>query len=188
MPNKKVEVQGNLRIPNVQLNDQGTYRCRGENTVGSIQMDVRLKVRQPPRFAVTPKNQTIRVGQEAKFECQMLGEPEPTVYWQTGDGRILPNDRHYDINPNGQLSIQNAQYTDNGVYTCIGKNSAGLNRVSVRLNVIKYDLREPPIILTVLQNENTLECQIQNANQKDTSWKLNDTLIRKSTYLTPIEV
>ena len=144
-------------------------------------------MRRPPVFTKTPRNLTIRVGQEAKLECQMSGEPEPTVYWQLSDGSIIPNDDHYDINSSGQLSIQNAQYSDKGEYTCIGKNSGGSNRISVVLNVIKFDLREPPIILSVKQRDNSLECQMQNANQKETTWKYNSTTW-KSTYLKPIEV
>jgi hypothetical protein len=73
------ENDGKLQITNVQLINEGVYRCRGENSVGSIQMDVRLKVRQPPTFSISPNNVTIRVGQEARFECQIDGEPSPTV-------------------------------------------------------------------------------------------------------------
>ena len=69
----QVEVRGDLLIPNVALTDEGTYSCRGDNSVGSRQMDVQLRVRQPPRFEQKPKNQTIRVGQEAVFDCKMLG-------------------------------------------------------------------------------------------------------------------
>ena len=69
----QVEIRGDLVIPSVALSDEGTYSCRGTNEVGSRQMDVKLKVRQPPRFQRTPKNQTIRVGQEAIFDCEMLG-------------------------------------------------------------------------------------------------------------------
>ena len=75
-----------------------------------------------------------------------------------------------------------------GLYTCVGSNSAGVARVSAYLTVLEYDLREPPIILGVKQNEDSLECQIQNANQKDTTWTLNGTFVRKATYFTPIEV
>ena len=188
MPTKANIIDGSLKIPNVQLNDRGTYRCRGENSVGSTQMDVKLKVRQPPRFSIAPQNLTIQAGQEATFNCQMRGEPEPTVYWKFSE-KILPNDDHYDISSNGQLSIQNAQPSDTGDYTCIGTNTAReYNDVTVRLTVIKYDLREPPIIRTVVQNEITLECQIQNANQDDTIWTINTTVIRTNTNLTPIGV
>jgi hypothetical protein len=112
-----------------------------------------------------------------------------TVYWKFEDGKILPNDLHYDIKSTGQLLIQNAQYSDNGLYTCIGQNSAGIVRKTVNLNVIKFDLSEPPIIREVkLRDGNSLECLIQNADQKDTTWKVNGVFIAKSTFLSPTEV
>jgi hypothetical protein len=80
---------------------------------------------------------TISVGEPATFDCQVIGQPKPDVYW-TKDGRRVGE------SPRWKLIVEDDHYTmliyevhpeDAGLYECVVINKIGKATCSARLNV-----------------------------------------------------
>ena len=91
-----------------------------------------------PDFHAKLSDQRVQQNQTARFTCNLIGEPRPTVTWFK-DGKQLPNVDRYQMIDNGSestLEIQDITPPDSGVYECVVKNSAGEARCKAKLNII----------------------------------------------------
>jgi hypothetical protein len=83
-----------LIIPNVKLEDEGSYKAVLSNELGEKESQCKLTVIQPTDLKCDfPEQQTIQVGQPIQLDCHVTGRPQPDVTW-TKDGKELkPSDR-----------------------------------------------------------------------------------------------
>ena len=79
-----------------------------------------------------PEDVTALNGQDIDLECEVGGDPNPTVLWHREDG-TLPHGRTRI--QGGKLSIQNVTPKDEGVYVCEAQNTVGTISVSATLSV-----------------------------------------------------
>jgi len=132
-------------ITNAQASDSGSYAAVVTNAYGSI-------TSSPPTVLVIsagdvaplvtgPNNQTVIKGNTAVIMASVAGKPVPAVQWQfngtnltdglQGDGSTISG------SANSVLTINNAQYpSDQGPYSLIASNSAGMVTNSMTLTVI----------------------------------------------------
>lgn len=75
--------------------------------------------------------QTVMIGNSVEFECQALGDPEPTVRWSKVGG-ALPS--HIMVK-GGMLRIEQVTEADAGQYRCTATNDVGSVQSQVVLNV-----------------------------------------------------
>lgn len=75
--------------------------------------------------------QTVMIGNSVEFECQAVGDPEPTVKWSKIGGS-LPD---HIIVKGGMLTIENVKEADAGQYCCTATNDVGSVESQVVLNV-----------------------------------------------------
>lgn len=75
--------------------------------------------------------QTVMIGNSVEFECQALGEPQPTVQWSKVGG---PLPAHIMVK-GGMLRIQQVTEADAGQYRCTATNDVGSVQSQVVLNV-----------------------------------------------------
>lgn len=75
--------------------------------------------------------QTVMVGNSVEFECQALGDPEPTVQWSKVGG---PLPAHIVVK-GGMLQIEQVTEADAGQYRCTATNDVGSVQSQVVLNV-----------------------------------------------------
>lgn len=87
--------------------------------------------------------QTVMIGNSVEFECQAVGDPEPTVQWSKVGG---PLPAHIVV-MGGMLKISQVTEADAGQYRCTATNDVG----SVQSQVVLYVQCESRI-----QNEQTL--------------------------------
>ena len=71
-------------------------------------------------------------GEDIILDCEVGGDPNPTVLWHREDG-TLPQGRTRI--QNGKLNIQNVTPKDEGVYVCEAQNTVGTISVSASLSV-----------------------------------------------------
>ena len=78
------------------------------------------------------------------FKCEAIGEPVPTISWNINYKEAL-NDSKYNISTlvNGSsvessLTIQNAQSSDVGIYTCNANNVIHKNEFAILTANSKY--------------------------------------------------
>ena len=115
-----------------------TANCSSEIAIANSQMknwtDL-LKIyifTVKPYFLEEPEDVTALNGQDIDLECEVGGDPNPTVLWHREDG-TLPHGRTRI--QGGKLSIQNVTPKDEGVYVCEAQNTVGTISVSATLSV-----------------------------------------------------
>ncbi|KAM9485466.1 matrix-remodeling-associated protein 5-like [Salvelinus alpinus] len=138
---------GTFLIRSVQVQDQGTYICSAQNSVGLDRAMVTLEVwSRPPRIQLpNHRDATVHQGGEVRLECRAQGVPVPLLSWVLPDRSVLTPDPNpnpaigthprVSIFPNGTLRILVAGPADRGLYRCVASNLAGAGSLSVRLHV-----------------------------------------------------
>ncbi|XP_035663706.1 neural cell adhesion molecule 1-like [Branchiostoma floridae] len=103
-----------LRVLQIQRQDGGSYTCRGESgdEITSV-----LVVFKPITFDSAPAEQNFQVNSDAVLECQVSGDPQPTVVWYR-DNNEVGNSAKYRKMANNNLVIGNIQLQDAGLYKC----------------------------------------------------------------------
>jgi hypothetical protein len=91
-----------------------------------------LHIAVKPYFLEEPEDVTSLKGDDISLDCQVGGDPQPTVLWHREDGK-LPLGRT--SIQNGRLSIENVNPQDEGVYACEAQNTVGTISVSATLSV-----------------------------------------------------
>ena len=80
--NTEILPGGVLRITRVTGVEEGEYKCRAENIVGSVEVTASLTIHETPTIEMTPRGSvTVRVGQPLTINCFVTGDPAPTVSW-----------------------------------------------------------------------------------------------------------
>lgn len=173
---------GTLLIQNANIKDQGQYLCLAENDYGSDKLTVMLSVVAYPSQILEAKDREIKAhsGETVELQCKAEGRPVPVVSWilanrtqvkgqNNGHGRVT-------VTPEGALIIHQVSVYDRGHYKCIASNPAGIDTVTVRLQVVAA----PPGILEEkrqLVRANVgqsvwMPCTAQGDPQPTTHWVL----------------
>ncbi|XP_004768021.1 hemicentin-1 isoform X1 [Mustela putorius furo] len=130
-----------LVIERVSKEDSGTYVCTAENSVGFVKAIGFVYVKEPPVFKGDyPSNWIEPLGGNAVLNCEVKGDPAPTIQWSRKGVDIEINHRIRQL-VNGSLAIYGTVNEDAGDYTCIATNDAGVVERSMSLT-----LQSPPII------------------------------------------
>lgn len=143
-----------MTLEHVTTSDDGKYTCIVSNSLGSINFTYTLEIqeRYPHKPIIIdnyPSNQTVYVGQQARFECKFISDLHPVMYWL----------KHYEVNGsylNSQeipyvnivkmdndsdpqiLLLNNVTLNDTGWYTCFVHNRIGTSVRSAWLTVLPW--------------------------------------------------
>uniref|UniRef100_A0A7N6FB41 Ig-like domain-containing protein n=1 Tax=Anabas testudineus TaxID=64144 RepID=A0A7N6FB41_ANATE len=182
----EVHQNGTLIIRNTQPMDGGLYLCTVQNQFGTDKMEVNLVVLSQHPQVLQPRTRdiTVHLGGRVDLECQVNGYPVRRVIW------VLPNHVHLTAAPfsvssqprvavltNGTLRISQTTFADRGIYKCIDSSVAGVDAVSVYLDVSAL----PPVIQQS-QSENITLPEASNAYIHCTATGAPQPVIR---WLTP---
>ncbi|KAK2851858.1 hypothetical protein Q5P01_008134 [Channa striata] len=131
-PNHHVK-DGVLRIENLEQSNEGVYICRASSVYGQAQDTARLTIQALPKVMINVRTsvQTVMIGNSVEFECQAVGDPEPTVQWSKVGG-ALP--AHIMVK-GGMLRIEQVTEADAGQYRCTATNDVGSVQSQVVLHV-----------------------------------------------------
>uniref|UniRef100_A0AAR2M2N8 Heparan sulfate proteoglycan 2 n=1 Tax=Pygocentrus nattereri TaxID=42514 RepID=A0AAR2M2N8_PYGNA len=126
LPNRVMDFNGILTIPNVQPEDYGVYVCTGSNMFGMDESSAVLHVQaaegSQPVATVQPPVLTIQQGQRAEFHCTATGNPTPAVEWTGGPGNRISSSA---IIRGGVLTFPSVERSDEGDYICRALNTHG---------------------------------------------------------------
>lgn len=86
-----------------------------------------------PYFLQEPEDVSAQNGDNISLDCEVGGDPNPTVLWHREDG-TLPQGRT--SIQNGKLKIDKVTPKDEGVYICEAQNTVGTISVSATLVVL----------------------------------------------------
>ncbi|XP_048833472.1 hemicentin-1 isoform X1 [Brienomyrus brachyistius] len=161
-----------LLIERVSKDDAGTYSCTAENSVGSIKSLGFVSVKEPPIFdGDFHSNRIEPLGGNAILNCEVRGDPLPTIQWSKQGINIQISNRIRQLD-NGSLAIYGTVNEDAGIYLCVATNDAGVVERSVTLT-----LQSPPAITvepveTVVDAGTTvlLNCQAEGEPTPTIEW------------------
>ncbi|XP_067023937.1 scavenger receptor cysteine-rich domain-containing group B protein-like [Acropora muricata] len=107
-----------LQIKNFQLDDAGTYECRGISSTGfhTIYANAEFIHKIPEQEFIS--------GGPGIIQCSALGNPSPHFKWSRQDRRSLQDGRFMQLT-NGSLLIKSIQAQDKGTYICAIKQPRG---------------------------------------------------------------
>ncbi|XP_029988074.1 hemicentin-1 [Sphaeramia orbicularis] len=124
-----------LVIEKVNKDDSGTYTCVAENSVGTIKSVGFVYVKEPPIIDGDPHSNRIEpLGGNAILNCEVRGDPLPTIQWSKNGINIQISNRIRQLD-NGSLAIYGTVTEDAGNYMCVATNDAGVVERSVTLTL-----------------------------------------------------
>ncbi|XP_066895638.1 roundabout homolog 3-like [Kogia breviceps] len=188
LPTGRYEIRSDhsLWIGRVRAEDEGTYTCVAENSVGRAEASGSLSVHVPPQLVTQPQDQMAAPGESIAFQCETKGNPPPAIFWQKEGSQALlfpsqslqPTGR-FSVSPRGQLSITEVQSGDAGYYVCQAVSVAGSIVAKALLEVKGASLDGlPPIILQGPANQTLalgssvwLPCRVTGNPQPSVQWK-----------------
>ncbi|AWP10692.1 putative hemicentin-1 [Scophthalmus maximus] len=161
-----------LVIERVSKDDSGTYTCVAENNVGSIKSLGFVYVKEPPIIdGDLHSNRIEPLGGNAILNCEVRGDPLPTIQWSKSGINIQISNRIRQLD-NGSLAIYGTVGEDAGNYMCVATNDAGVVERSVTLT-----LQSAPTIIvepvdTVVDAGTTvvLNCQAEGEPTPVVEW------------------
>uniref|UniRef100_A0A665TA75 Roundabout, axon guidance receptor, homolog 3 (Drosophila) n=1 Tax=Echeneis naucrates TaxID=173247 RepID=A0A665TA75_ECHNA len=156
LPRGRFEIRSDnsLRLTQVRAEDEGTYTCVSENSVGKAEASGALQVHVPPQIVVRPRDQITAPGRTVTFLCGTKGNPPPAVFWQKEGSQILlfpiqepSQSGRFSVSLSGELTITDVQVKDSGYYICQAISVAGsiLTKALLEVESAPSD-RIPPII------------------------------------------
>ncbi|CAH0591582.1 unnamed protein product [Chrysodeixis includens] len=116
---------GVYRIPSVQENHAGYYKCVAVNVIGSAAHVTTLIVQDPPKITTihTDYYKSKEGAAVLKMPCDATGIPKPSIIWKKNGATITPNSK-YSIEA-GALIIKKITVEDASSYTCEASNEVG---------------------------------------------------------------
>ncbi|KAK5869646.1 hypothetical protein PBY51_024348 [Eleginops maclovinus] len=124
-----------MLIERVSKDDSGTYTCVAENSVGTIKSLAFVYVKEPPIIdGDLHSNRIEPLGRNAILNCEVRGDPLPTIHWSKGGINIPISNRIRQLD-NGSLAIYGTVSEDAGNYMCVATNDAGVVERSVTLTL-----------------------------------------------------
>nr|KAF6467519.1 roundabout guidance receptor 3 [Rousettus aegyptiacus] len=188
LPTGRYEIRSDhsLWIGRVSAEDEGTYTCVAENSVGRVEASGSLSVHVPPQLVTQPQDQMAAPGENVTFQCETKGNPPPAIFWQKEGSQVLlfpsqsvqPMGR-FSVSPKGQLNITEVQSGDAGYYVCQAVSVAGSILAKALLEVKGASMDGlPPIILQGPGNQTValgssvwLPCRVTGNPQPSVQWK-----------------
>ncbi|XP_052324691.1 contactin-5 isoform X1 [Oncorhynchus keta] len=173
--------QAVLEIPNVQLEDSGTYECKAENPRGVTAFKGHILVYTFPQWISTINDSQLDSGDQLHWECKATGKPRPTYRWLRNGEPLTPQSRVEMVN--GELIIQKVQQADSGMYQCVAENKYGAIYCSAELKI----LASPPVfspnpvrLIATLGKDMLLGCRPRASPKPRVTWRRGDRRIQPS--------
>ncbi|KAA0714687.1 Contactin-5 Precursor [Triplophysa tibetana] len=173
--------QAVLEIPNIQLEDSGSYECKAENTRGGTTYRGHLQVYTLPQWISMINDTQLDSGEQLRWECRAAGKPRPTYRWMRNGEPLSPQSRVEMVN--GELIIHRLQQADSGMYQCIAENKYGSIYSSAELKILASApifSTNPVRLIATVGRDVSLECRPRASPKPRITWKRNDRRVQPS--------
>ncbi|XP_073439014.1 hemicentin-1 [Dendrobates tinctorius] len=166
-----------LTITSAQTTDMGKYTCIATNAVGEDDRIFTVNVHVPPKITDnqgSPIELTAILGTSINIECLVTGVPTPQINWLK-NGLPLPVSSQVRLHSSGQvLRISRIQKSDEGAYTCVSSNRAGVDKKDYNLQVYVppsiHDADKTEQLTSVKGNPTTMSCLASGQPVPHISW------------------
>ncbi len=164
-----------LAVSDLQANDAGVYKIEGTNKSGSGLTEAHLVVKGEPVFTRVPVDVTVAEKKSVKFDCEVIGLPQPTVEWYK-DGVLIERSETVSIEVRktlNTLQIKDLTRKNSGRYVMKAKNESGEAEAAVILNVdmAPFIITSLPEKIEVRQATSAcLQCEVGGAPVPTVTW------------------
>uniref|UniRef100_A0AAV2KYV0 Ig-like domain-containing protein n=1 Tax=Knipowitschia caucasica TaxID=637954 RepID=A0AAV2KYV0_KNICA len=172
-----------LQISRSQVSDSGTFTCVASNVEGRASKHYHLTIQVPPSIygSEMPTEMGVLFNESIKLECQVQGNPSPTIQWLK-DGHVIEesfSNYSLSISPDGSiLTVDAADIAASGKYTCVATNSAGEEDRIYNLNVyvpprIELSTEAAEEVVSVLDSSVNMACSATGSPPPQMNWLRN---------------
>ncbi|TSL47575.1 Hemicentin-1 [Bagarius yarrelli] len=163
-----------LDVGYLWVDDGTTYVCEAQNQFGKIQTKVSITVTGlvTPEIALSPAEVSVIEEQQVTLPCVLLaGNPLPVRNW-IHDNTLVTSGPYVSIRRDGSLHIERVSVQDEGRYTCVAENVAGVsNRTTiVHVYVTPTIQHGPQVFSTIEGTPISLPCQAHGVPKPDITW------------------
>jgi hemicentin len=179
-----------LKIKNVQLDDEGNYRIRIENALGNIESNIQLTTIDNVSIkpSTQPINTDLKQHDTLTLEYIVDGRPKPDIIYMKDGKEIKPSAKTqitYDETTKiSRLVTTDVGQEDQGVYTLIAKNKLGKQEIEpIKINVtaaIVIKTKLPETIDAVIGEQTTLSIEAEGIPQPKVTWLFNGQPLKSS--------
>ena len=131
-------IEFRLIIDNIQATDAGTYKIEATNKCLTQSSQTQFIVKGEPAFNRKPTDVTVPEKKQARFDCEVVGVPIPTVEWYK-DGELLEKSDNIVMESKGKgintMFVKSVTPKNIGTYTIKAKNESGEAETSFTLSV-----------------------------------------------------
>ncbi|XP_052806194.1 contactin-like isoform X2 [Mya arenaria] len=168
-----------LTLPDVSLDDAGTYHCTVSRTTGNTAVAVHhLVIETRPYFISPLPNTHADVGSRLTWRCEAKAIPRAVYMWYK-DGHPLfpvPGDLHVSTNVLTIMSVDAARH--GGMYQCVALNTHGVSYSGAQLRVLAFKptFAKDPLqesISAAIGSQVRLDCSPEAAPKPEFSWSRN---------------
>ncbi|XP_026767049.3 contactin-5 [Pangasianodon hypophthalmus] len=176
--------QAVLEIPNIQLDDAGSYECKADNSRGGTAFRGHVQVYTAPQWISLINDSQLDSGDHLHWECRATGKPRPSYHWLRNGQPLNTQSRVQTLN--GELIIQKVQPDDSGMYQCVAENKYGAIYSSAELKILAsapvFSAKTATVIATVGKDV-SLECRPRASPKPRITWRKGDRKIQSSRRL-----
>uniref|UniRef100_A0A0R3RPN8 Hemicentin-1 n=1 Tax=Elaeophora elaphi TaxID=1147741 RepID=A0A0R3RPN8_9BILA len=152
--------------------DSGSYSCVAKNFAGEAEASFTLTVLITPHID-EQIDQNLRVvqGNKVIMHCPVQGNPKPKIKWLY-NGKPINNDR-VRIVEETDLIIEESKQRDNGRYTCLAENEAGILNTNYELEIIgppKFHRRGETVYEVIIGKTVTMDCDVEAEPKPEIHW------------------
>ena len=184
-----------LAFTEIDLDDEGDYKCVAQNELGSAFCTAELLVNETaskPEFIETMKDIQVAVDDEGRFDVRVSGFPNPSIQWFKGAEKIedegkfmLIDDEEEDL---FSLVIDQVKPDDVGTYSCKANNEAGEASCKAELQLLQDQMAAPEFadeeesgpITAQEGGDVTLNTTVKGKPVPDVEWYKDDKILRKT--------
>uniref|UniRef100_A0A3Q3ALP3 Hemicentin 1 n=1 Tax=Kryptolebias marmoratus TaxID=37003 RepID=A0A3Q3ALP3_KRYMA len=161
-----------LEIEQAQLSDAGMYRCLAVNLAGAAEILYSLQV-FPPVISSRGGTVTVVVNEATKLPCEASGVPLPSLTWLKDGSPVASVSHGIQVLSGGRiLSLNSAQVSDTGRYTCVAVNAGGEQHKEYDLKVYPPNIKGEEVNASVMLGLPVeLHCQSDAVPPPILSWR-----------------
>ncbi|GFY50994.1 obscurin [Trichonephila inaurata madagascariensis] len=187
-----------LAIKSVKSDEVGRYSCVASNQAGETNAECSLSIKaQLPVFVREPKDQSLDIGEEFKFEAEVHGYPSLEITWLK-DNKPIETNSHLKTSKDGDIyklvgTIKGVE--DAGIFTCKAANKAGEDSRKATLKISAVKVSEPgkkPVIVKELKagkvlegDEAKLQVVVSGQPMPTVAWMHNGRNVMEGQHCTP---
>lgn len=110
----------------------------------------REKPSTPAKILTKPRSLTVEEGGLARFECDVDGEPSPSITWMHEGAVVGSSARHHIVSTqyNSSFEISAVEMSDEGSYTLLVENAGGKQEAHFTLTIRKSESKEKVVTTT----------------------------------------